>query len=693
MNAVDVFLIGMFAEGYLRNPEVSAYQRVDFFYASFLTNFLFWLYPALLLTSRRLLGRVIGIALGLVFSLLYAASWSSYRFLHHFLNGEDIRFIFHNPLQIALHILSINPVSFLTLLFTALLALAFMVLLTSAIPWLLDKVRSRSLMVSAGGTAAVFFAFLIFKSVPVAFAFSRAGVIPGSNQNMIKESLELFSKHVAPPSTLFSDLFFRHERKEIFEDLTFGSENLLSQWHRQEPLTSFRNRVLPDLQRYPVIVVMVESLRSDVLEHPEVMPNLAGLAKESLVFPNAFATSSHSDYADTAVLSSHYPLRSTQHHYYPKNIPYPRVLVYDVLKVLGYATAVFSAQNESWGDMRNYLETGYLDVFFDATSATGPEELYVPFGDTGFEKFFARMEHAGKLDDRIVLEKALDWLDSVNNRNFFLLLNFQRSHFPYLWPDDFKPPLEPFEIDFGKIQFGSYPKSTVPAMKNRYFNSLSYIDMQIGKLLEYLKAAGIYDETVLVVTGDNGEAFYEHNIACHASELYNEVIRVPIIIKSPQSQERGERNDYVQHIDIPPSIFHLLGIESHPSFQGLNLFQKIHWERRPIFLVAQTGLADQEAVILGKWKLIRDLGFARRNRLYNLRNDFEERENLVADNPALANLLRQLLTRQLLAEWHDIQIDFYEDSEKRKTYYPPRILPLSEFILTAYQADAVEQEQ
>ena len=103
-----------------------------------------------------------------------------------------------------------------------------------------------------------------------------------------------------------------------------------------------------------MIVILVESLRIDQLlitgGAREVMPNLEKLSLRGRVFSNNYTQASHSNYADLCPLTSHYPLRGRSHHLYPKNASYPRLLIYDVLKSLGYDTAIFSSQNENWGN-------------------------------------------------------------------------------------------------------------------------------------------------------------------------------------------------------------------------------------------------------------------------------------------------------------------------------------------------------
>jgi len=464
-------------------------------------------------------------------------------------------------------------------------------------------------------------------------------------------------KTTSPQATLFYDLFFSHSKQIVTRN-----KYLQIKWERQISPEALSSEMYASPKRIPVVFILVESLRSDVLKDNSVMPNMYGLIKESLYYPNSFTTSSHSDYADVALLSSHYPLRSNSHHYYPSNIPYPRILIYDVLKKIGFKTAIISAQNEDWGNMRNYLETDNVDVFFDSTSST--DSLYVSKEDTGFAQW-AQKRQAGKLDDAIVINKAIDWISTLEREDFFVYINLQRSHFPYTWPKDFTPSFAPYTIDFS-LSFGKYPISEVGIMKNRYYNSLSYVDYQIGRLIRYLKDNQLFDQSIFVVTGDTGQAFYEHGYGGHAGALHNEVAVVPTIIKTPQSRHRGLLESFIQHIDIPPTICRLLHIDIHPSFQGINIFNEMLLKKKPIFMTAQTSIANQDVVVFDGWKLIRDYRTDKES-LYDLTVDIDEKNNLILESEKEKRILGQVISG-----WRSTQLEYYSNEDQYKKYYPPQ---------------------
>ena len=417
--------------------------------------------------------------------------------------------------------------------------------------------------------------------------------------------------------------------------------------------------------QWNVVLLTVESLRADQLRayggNREVMPALDQLASEARVFLNSYTQSSHTNYATIVPLSSHYPLRSATMYSYPKNPTYPRVLIYDLLKALGYRTAIFSSSNENWSGMNNYLETGNLDRFIHAANSKKP--TYLMAGDAGFAAWARDSNHAGSLDDRTTVDEAFEWLDGLGNEPFFVALNFQNSHLPYPIPPDFPRRFGPAKLDF-TIRFAHFPKDKVEIVKNVYADSLAYVDSQIQRFIRHLKLKNKWDNTLVIITGDHGQAFYEHGFASHASGIYDEVMRVPLIVRAP-GLKAGRENRLAQHVDIAPSITGLLGLPNHPSFQGIDLFATPENPGRAAYMVAQTPDAYQYGIVRAGFKLIFDERL-REHRLFNLETDPGEKQDLAATEPVI---VKELATR--LNTWRKLQIDYYSDPTVQKREYPP----------------------
>jgi arylsulfatase A-like enzyme len=338
-------------------------------------------------------------------------------------------------------------------------------------------------------------------------------------------------------------------------------------------------------------------------------------------------------------------------------------LIYDVLNVLGYRTAIFSSSNENWGGMINYLDTGKLNRFIHAANSKKP--TYLMHGDAGFATWARETKHAGSLDDRSTVDEAIQWIDGLGDNAFFVGLTLQNSHLPYPVPPDFPRRFGPAKLDF-TIRFAHFPKDKIQVVKDVYADSLAYVDFQIGRLFEYLRVKNKWENTIIVVTSDHGQAFYEHGFASHASAIFDEVMRVPLIIRAP-NLKAGLDHRLAQHVDVAPTILGLLGLPAHPSFQGIDLLNPVAEPNRSAYLVAQTPLAYQYGIVRSGYKLIYDDREGRYS-LFNLAQDPEERLDLAGSQPALVkDLAKRLQT------WRRLQIDYYADKRLHTREYPPII--------------------
>ncbi|MBM3818636.1 MAG: sulfatase, partial [Acidimicrobiia bacterium] len=418
------------------------------------------------------------------------------------------------------------------------------------------------------------------------------------------------------------------------------------------------------MTRWNVLMVQFESLRADQLRAyggpRDVMPAVDALAREGRVFTNAYIQASHSNYADVVPLSSHYPLRSREMYIYPPNPTYPRVLIYDILKAVGYRTAIVSSQNEAWGGMINFHRLSSLDHFFHAQTFGGP--TYSPYEDGGFANWVSQTGGAGSVDDRYTVDEAIRWIDTVGQAPFFLHMNLQSSHVPYVVPDGFPRKFGPQELDF-TIMWGRFPLDKVDVVKDRYADSLYYEDTQIARVFDHLRRRGLWENTVIVIGGDNGEAFFEHGSAAHAGTPFEEVVKVPMIVRVP-GLAPGPDPRPAMFLDIPPSLVDVLGLPPHPSFQGVSLFAPDPDPDRPLFTMVQTPIADQVAVIRGRHKLILS-ETDQRTYLYDLR-DRGEYLNIRDARPELAAELLAILRR-----WRDGQLAYYADQARHSREYPP----------------------
>jgi arylsulfatase A-like enzyme len=585
--------------------------------------------------------------------LLYGSSWALFWNTGVFFDRQAIAFLALNGVQIYHWVYP--PLAFGVFVAT----LAGSLALGWWVPTWISGRRpdtQRKLVLAAGGAVAVCVVAALAGKVTYGSQTVQADQ-PKTDYAVSRDD------HAGPAAHVVADLV-RSSTAEAPAVASTGNANVI-----RRPIISLEQYLAgvprTGLKRWNVVMVQIESLRSDQLRSyggtRDVMPTIDALARESRVFTNAYIQASHSNYADLVPLSSQYPLRSPQMYEYPPDPAYPRVLIYDVLKALGYKTAIFSSQNERWGGMINFHRQSSLDRFFDAGTFAGP--TYAPYGDTGFAEWVKETHGAGSVDDRYTVDEAIKWIDGVAGQPFFIHMNLQSSHLPYVVPDDFPRRFSPRKIDFA-IMWGKFPIEKIDIVKGRYADSLYYEDTQIARLFQYLKSHGQWDDTVFVIGGDNGEAFYEHGFSAHASTLVNEVVKVPMIFRAP-GLEPGLDNRPAMFLDVPPSLLQLLGLPVHPGFQGISLFEAEPNPDRSIYMIVQTPAAFQSAIVRSGIKLL----FSEtdgRYYVWDQANDPGEKHNLASSRPDLV----QDLDRRLKL-WRQEQLAYYADVPRQGREYPP----------------------
>jgi hypothetical protein len=237
------------------------------------------------------------------------------------------------------------------------------------------------------------------------------------------------------------------------------------------------------------------------------------------------------------------------------------------LKAAGYRIGVLSAAPENFGGIS------------ETVGMRGSADFYV---DAELLKAERAHESASlgslALDGRIVLREfdrrlrsAADWRQPT-----FLYLNIQEAHFPYSHPD--MPRFLP-----GPLARRSEIKAANRAIVERtYWNAAAYSDWLVGQVIARLKAQGVYDRTLILVTGDHGEALFEEGFLGHGHVLNREQTRVPLILSDPGLRVEGPVGlaDYRGIVlrglsgDQPPpapraSVFQYIGTIDRPAVIGI----------------------------------------------------------------------------------------------------------------------------
>ena len=408
-------------------------------------------------------------------------------------------------------------------------------------------------------------------------------------------------------------------------------------------------------RRDNVVILMLESVPWSrlfgPLARPEATPRMNALAAESIVFARAYASSTHSDYAQTSILAALHPRKFERHDYFI-DLAYPRTLIWDLLRPLGYRTALFSCQNEGWGNMKAFLDTPGLELFRHS-----PDWPDAPRRGEGAES---------KVFESTPVTAFGEWLRSAPGKPFLAYLNFQATHYPYVGSPGSPELFQPATIDF-PTTFLSYPVGKIPVMENRFYNALHAVDIAVGTLIDALKAAGVWEQTVLAVVSDHGEAFYEHGVPTHGTMLLEEQIRTAMLLRLPDTAPRVV-TEPVSVLDLVPTIGHFLELPAHGNFQGRgDILDPGYSAKGRAFPFTIQGITQEDGVLLDDWKLL--LNRDRRERaLFDLASDPQERQNLAATRPdKVAELERQLSA--LLLD----QLAYYREQGWQRGWYPPQL--------------------
>jgi len=172
---------------------------------------------------------------------------------------------------------------------------------------------------------------------------------------------------------------------------------------------------------------------------------------------------------------------------------------------------------------------------------------------------------------------VIKWLEEKRGEKNFVFLHYYDPHFSYDPPEPFGsmfkniPPLNKLPADSG----------LAPGLFGKYAGEIAFTDHCIGRVIEKLKEVGIYDSTLIIITGDHGESLGEHREHTHGYYIYQSTIKVPLVFIFPGGPKAKRINAPVSLIDIPPTVCSLLGIQSPGVTQGKDLLPYFNGHSQP----------------------------------------------------------------------------------------------------------------
>ena len=284
-----------------------------------------------------------------------------------------------------------------------------------------------------------------------------------------------------------------------------------------------------------VLFVVIDSWRADALK-PEVTPNLARLAEESQRFTNHV---SGGNATRIGMFSLFYGLPGTYWH--------------DMLGERRGAVFVQELMRQGY-DVEVFRSAPLFSPEFDRTIFVGVPDLRLRSdGARAWQR------------DRDLTEDFVGWLDKRDSkRPFFALLFYDSPHkydFPPDWPLQFKPSLA--EVDYMALSNSTDP---VP-FHNRYLNSVRYVDQLAGEALDEVRARGLLEDTVLLVTGDHGQEFNDQHLNYwgHNSNFSRFQTQVPLFVRWP-GEAPSVHDHATSHFDVVPTLMNrVLGCSNPPA--------------------------------------------------------------------------------------------------------------------------------
>lgn len=359
----------------------------------------------------------------------------------------------------------------------------------------------------------------------------------------------------------------------------------------------------------PFIVISIDTLRADRLPvygyGQGRTPAIDAFAGEAAVFERAYAHAPQTLPSHASMFTGHLPFEHRVRDNLGFTLTPDAVTLAERFRDAGYRTAGFVSAYVLRG------ETG-IGQGFDVYDATFPA--------VGADRSPAQVQRAGP----DTLAAAERWLAAVDTERFFLFFHIYEPHKPYRAPDRFAD-LAPYD---GEVAFA---------------------DEITGRLLEGLRKRGWYDGATIVLVSDHGEGLGDHIEEEHGLFLYDEVVRVPWLMKLPEGVSGGRRLvDPVQHIDLFPTLAALAGLRTVADLRGRDLsavlFGRGALAPQGIYAEAlypryHFGWSELQSLTDDRYRFIR----APREELYDLERDPGERTNLLADRPQAAAALRTAL--------------------------------------------------
>lgn len=335
-----------------------------------------------------------------------------------------------------------------------------------------------------------------------------------------------------------------------------------------------------------VILVVLDTVRglTTVPAHEALLPTMASLADEGTEFDRVFTSAPWTLPSHASLLTGTYTSNHDTHGQNPV-LDGSLTTLAGVFSANGYETRAVS--NNTWISDEFGFDRGFDDfrhAWRTDTAEGGSRSPATSIDD----EWRTRVTAALRADD--TTDRALEWIARSTDRPFFLFLNYIDAHFKYAPPEEYVsgrlPPgydyaraldvlEDPRAYDAGEVALTS---TELAALRALYRGELAYLDANIGRLVDGLRANGMWDNTLLVVTSDHGENVGEHGLVGHQYGLFDTLLHVPLVIAGGSFDAVDSGTDRpVQLLDLPTTLLDEVEIDA-PGYRSQSQGRSFHPE-------------------------------------------------------------------------------------------------------------------
>jgi len=443
-------------------------------------------------------------------------------------------------------------------------------------------------------------------------------------------------------------------------------------------------RAFAGSERPDVYLITVDALRADDMSlygyQRPTTPNLQRFAERAFVFDHFFANATFTDPATTSIETGRLPWTHRVFHQggFLRG-PGEQENLARLLQQHGYYTAMIASNyfaspfHHRTQDSYDAVELGGYggdpDVWERATNLAGFNTLYTLSGPllkpiSILRRYLEALPWSTRYaGPELAFDRARALLERQDTAQpHFVWTHILPPHDPYVPPPAYRGRFLTGnkltrKYDFLGLRTDAPPSGvSVAELRARYDEHICYADHVIGDFLDWLDQTGRLDRSIVIVTADHGESF-EHNWFTHGGPyLYNDLIRIPLLVHLPGHKQGSRISQTAEQVDLLPTILDLVGGQTPswsegtslvPALEGRSLPQRFLFsmtlESNSIFRPITQGTV---AVIDDEFKYIERLGTQDRS-LYRYKTDPFEEQNLINSEPAMARRMEDVLATQL----------------------------------------------